>query len=226
MKATKILLIIFLTGIILGAFIAAAFRSDLFYAFTVWRSRGVMERGFPFIALNNIIVIALVLFGGVLFSLFEIKSFEKIPNRVYSLLDRMTFPLHRIYAIFDKRMLCMEKPMKSCYFISNTFPLMVLFFNAFLLANLLVYLQPMIGTTQDLDFIIAIAFTEFLCIAVAALQAYEFTRKNLILYEKNDTQEFRIEAWRFIYSRGNWIVLTILSIILTASAYLEYTLIE
>jgi len=225
MNTLRVLLIVFSLGIILGIFIGMAFQTDLFYSFARWRSKGVVERGFLFIMLNNTIVIALVLFGGILFSLFEIKSYEKFPSRLYSLLDWLTVPLHKVFAIFDGRITSMEKPMKSCYFISRSFPLMVLFFNAFLLANLLFYVTGR-GTIRNLDSIFLIAFIEFFCIAVAALPACEFTRRNLPLYESNDIDHFRIESRRFLYSRKNWVIFAFLSLILLVSAYLEYSLIK
>lgn len=67
MNTLRTLLIVFSLGIILGIFSGMAFQIDLFYSFARWRSKGVVERGF--IMLNNTIVIALVLFGGILFSL-------------------------------------------------------------------------------------------------------------------------------------------------------------
>lgn len=226
MNTLRTLLVIFFLGIILGIFITIAFQSDIFYSFARWRSQGVMEKGFPFIMLNNIIVIALTLFGGVLFSLFEIKSYEKFPSKLYSFLDWLTIPLHKIFAIFDRRITSLKKPMKSCYFISRSFPLMVLFFNAFLLANLLFYVYIARGTIQNLGSIILIAFIEFFSIVVAALLAYEFTKRNLSLYESNNIDGFKRESRRFLYSRKNWAIFVFLSIILLASAYLEYSLIK
>ncbi len=226
MNALKTLSVIFFIGIVLGIFIAVVIQSDLFYSFASWRSQSIMERGFLFITLNNIIVIALVLFGGVIFSLLEIKSYEKFPTRVYSFLDWLTIPLHRIFAIFDKRIDSLEKPMKSCYFISRSFPLMVLFFNAFLLANLLSYLYIARGAIQNLGPIILIAFIEFFCIAVAVLLAYEFTQGNLSMYEENDIDGFKKESQKFLYSRKNWAIFGVLSLILLVFAYLEYSLIK
>lgn len=230
MKSALKILFVFLSAILFSIIVAYLFPgSDLLYSFSKWRVSGFIEKGIFFIFLNNIMVLFLVLFGGIIASLMEIKSYENLPCRLYSFLDLLSFPLHKIFSIFDQGINSLEKPMKSCYFLSVSFPVMVLFFNVFLFFGLLFYLfsnygiNP--GTQSFILDIMPIALIEFFCIFIAAFIAYDFTQRNYHLFRDNKIQEFRKISKEYISSKKNWILFITLSCILIISAFVEYFII-
>lgn len=214
---------IFSVAIVLGVITALMFHdSNPLYSYALWRGEFVVGGGVFLIVLNNILVVFLTLFGGILFSLAEIKSYNMLPGKLYDLMDRLSYPLHFIFGVFDPRIKGLRNPMKSCYFLSVAFPVMIVLINALLLSNLLVFgVLKYNLNVSDILRLMPLVTAEFFCVIVASSRGVSFPQRNLSLYLENDTKKFRAVARKFLREKENWLTLLILSIILLVSGFYE-----
>jgi hypothetical protein len=170
-------------------------------------------------------VVFLTLFGGALFSIAEIKSYEILPDGVYALLDKLSRPLHRIFAFFDESILVLDNPAKSCFFIGVSLPVMIIFVNVFLFTVLVASaLNAANLRIQTVAPTLFIALVEFSCIIVAAAPAYKLVRGNFSCYLRNDTKELRTLQATHLKSKRSWLLFIILAVVLYITGVLEYNL--
>jgi len=194
------------------------------------RAPASMRANVWLIMANNVLVMLLTLYGGVLFSLLEIRSYKTFPAGLYSFLDTLSSPLHRIFSFFDNKINSMADPMKSCYFISVSFPLGILFVNVMFFSNLVAYGIILQGINQQsivaLCKILPISLMEFLSLCVTAKLAYDFTQQNISLHSSNDTAAYVDAAKKYLTSKKNLQTAVMLSALLIASGILEHSMLN
>ncbi|HEX54972.1 MAG: hypothetical protein DRO90_00700 [Candidatus Altiarchaeales archaeon] len=214
--------IIFLIAGILAIIAINLNLGGVIVGYTYLRAYPFIGNNFLLIFMNNFVVIVLTLLGGALFSIAEIKSYEKLPDRIYYILDHLAAPLHKFFSIFDKRIDHLKPPFKSCYFLLVSFPVLVLFINFFLFISLM--LIAILEKNANLGVILRvmpIALMEFLCILIASGIALNFSQRAFLVLKKNDIDEFLRISVEFINSKRNLKIILLLSLILLLSAYIE-----
>lgn len=217
MTSWKAFLAVFLAALAFG--VATAFSAKITPAiksYALWRASWVLGRGLPALILNNVAVVFLTLYGGVLFSLAEVKSYETFPRRAYNFLDELSSPLHWAFSLFDGRILALRNPAKSCFFIGVSFPVMVFFLNVFLFFALTA------SATEKLSSYVAyIALIEFSCILAAAHRALSHAQENFRAYEENNIRELEGVLWPYVKSPKNLILFLTLTALLCATGAVE-----
>lgn len=231
LSSTLKLLLVFIVAISIGLILVLILQeNNPLYGYAIWRAGGIVRRGMFGILINNIVVIALTLYGGIVFALLEIKSYNTLSPGFYNFLDKLAYPLHKIFSFFDRKIIGLENPLKSCYFLTVAFPVMVVFLNAMLLSNLILYAVIIQGFSMQIAAfilkILLIGFFEFFCILASAIIAYNFTQRNYQLYRENDINAFTEKSHRYLKSRRNFYLFVTFSVILTISAILEVKIIR
>jgi len=216
MKSRKRFLAVFLVAIAFGVITSFSARiTPALQSYALWRASWVLGRGPYAIILNNIAVIFLTLYGGTLFSLAEIKSYETFPRKAYSFLDRLSYPLHKVFSFFDERILALGNPAKSCYFIEVSFPVMVFFTNVFLFFALTA------SATSLSSYVILIALIEFSCILAAAHTAYGRTQEDFRLYEEKNIGGLESRLMSYVTSPKNFGLFALLTAVLYTAGTIE-----
>jgi hypothetical protein len=222
-------LVVFVLGGLAGIFIGYFGGQDnVVLNFTVWRAGRFMDRGVVVLILNNVFVLSAVLYGGVFFALLELESYERFPSRVYGFLDKTVRWMHYLFSLFDNRIGGMKNPMKSCYFITVSFPIVVVFVNSMLYFNLIAYGFLVYGINAKTIGVLVetspVAFIEFTGIIVVASAAYRFTQENLVLYERNDYAGYGRKAREYLKSWKNMCLLAAASIAIAGAGFIEHSL--
>jgi len=219
-----------LSALLLGVMIALWYgNSNPLYYFAWWRTGGISRWSALEIAFNNIIVIAMMLYGGVLGAMLEIKSWEKMSPKLYLALDKICYPLHFIFSIFDSKLKNLKHPFKSCYFITVSFAPAVLFINLLIFGSLITQLLYTYGiNTRTVAYLshqtLPLALIEFGCMGVATIISLKFPYQNYKIFENGELQALRCELKSYLTSPRNFFLMLGISIILSISAWWEHSM--
>jgi hypothetical protein len=180
-----------------------------------------------FIFFNNLFALFIVLFGGAIFSLAEIKSYEVYPEKLYRFLEKLSSPLDTLFAVFDRTILQMRDPYKAVYFILYALPILVLSLNIAFFVALFLNLVFFMGISAEhalgmfVFFMFPLGILEFSVLTVACLRSLNFAGRITPQIRKKKLESMKKECRGFLKSRREWALFALLSILLLLGAFYE-----
>ncbi|MDI6826256.1 MAG: stage II sporulation protein M [Candidatus Aenigmarchaeota archaeon] len=172
------------------------------------------------IFVKNCFLATLICYGGIIFSLVEIK-FSKF-SRAYELIDKTLDPIYFILRKISEDYKKLGRLYRSLYLCLSTFSIVCIFLIGFVISFYfsIFFLLTEIGV-RLLFKSIPHLFLETTVFIISAWVSLEMSKKLVKYIIKKAVRRFEKECIKFLKSREIWIKLSVLYVILFLSAIIE-----
>ncbi|MBI4175820.1 MAG: hypothetical protein HY518_01335 [Candidatus Aenigmarchaeota archaeon] len=220
----KVILYAIAIGILLGSAVGVAL-SVSFPGLQPVVNSGIALEDTGLIFIKNALLVTLIAFGGIIFSLLEIRFHKS--RKAYYALDRTVSPLYSVLGRFCPAYRSLGLFYRSIYLSLKAFPAICIFLVFFTIslyfAVFLLLLEGAASLLFNLVPHIALELYAFASSAALALQFSAPLRKRVMA---KDIEGFWLEAKEMLVSRGVWWRMAWLYFVLLAAAFMELVFIS